>query len=88
MLAIGALVVEAGGIGGQVTQLLMRLRLDSAPSSEAFRSHMDVLTIWLTIWAVFLTSGAAVALVGGIGAIRWALKLKQRPEQPPTTAAL
>ena len=81
-LAIGALLAAAGVIAGQIIPTLMLLCLLSAKSVEAFRLYTNM----STIWSVMSASGVAVALVGGIGAIHWAMKLRQQGELPTTPA--
>ena len=80
-LSIGALLAAAGVLAGKITQMLMLLRLHDVPSAEAIKHTTNLIAIWTCL----LASGTVVAIVGGIGAIYWAIKLRQRREQMPTT---
>ncbi len=81
-LGLGALLAVAGIIAGQIIPMLMLLCLHAAESVETIRLYTNMSMIWSALSAL----GAAVALVGGIGAIHWAMKLRRQGELPTTPA--
>ena len=78
-LAIGSLLMTLGAISVEVIQeLTNRTRPVTLASGAIEYKFVMRLTIWWWVEA----SGAAVAAVGGIGAIHWAIKLRRH--KPPT----
>jgi hypothetical protein len=80
-LATGSLLVMAGHIAVQITGKFLRPDVVLPSGTVEF----DVSLITTLTW--FIVAGTVFAVVGGIGAIQWAIRLRPRRQQPPTTPA-
>lgn len=80
-LAIGSFLATFASLATQITlAVVMGHGLDLSPIEFALRLAR--------IWQWFMLAGIAIAAVGGIGAIHWALWPRQRPhDSHPTELA-
>jgi hypothetical protein len=69
-MATGALLVTLGGLATQIT--LMLLTPVTLPSG-AMKFESSLFTVWR--WLV--VSGEVIVVIGGIGAIKWAIRPRQ-----------
>jgi hypothetical protein len=76
-LATGSLLVALG-----ITAMQIALRQQVLPSGTI---RINTSLLWIGVRSE--AAGVVVLAVGGVGAILWAMRLRQRPEQPPAPPA-